>query len=544
MYNKNEGWTWRLRDNEEIIAYSGKIFSSSSEAWNEIEKVRVIAASIAGINIYTELKLDEKPSFKIIHADAEDWKLNFCSEGTIVCSAEHFQPLEKAEKIRKRILIAMLGAVKVFIIRDNPKITSLKIDQKEILKCPKCFFEIGDKHRNLLKRTSLRIAVMGVRGKSSTVHRLAEIFTRKGYKTFAKVTGNKPHLILNGFVIPIERFDPAVALYENIRSYMEITPVLESYSEKLKKDVAIIENQAITEYTTRMVNEIFFKPDIVVITNVRQDHLATLGKNKQEIARSFARSVPKGTIVISGEQNEVLSEYMKKEIEKHGSVFKQVEIPPEHKGLLGAETVHALNFVLKEINEVPLSFEELDSYIQLMQPKWLELGIEEIETTESMSGNQSPFLLFNAAEVNDVESTEMIRRLLAGKDKILPFLYLREERRDRSYSFVNYLNFLSEKGYIEEVHLAGKNTSPFARKIKVPTVEYKNSDDVKKVLDNLLAVKKPVILMGNTVDEFMRKMEVEISRRIQKTKNIHYAPEVDTLETLHSSSSLSDYDTT
>ncbi len=105
-----------------------------------------------------------------------------------------------------------------------------------------------------------------------------------------------------------------------------------------------------------MVNELFVKPDIIVISNVRQDHLSTLGQDKQEIARSFARSVPKGTVVISGEQNEVLNEYMRKEVEKRGSVLKQVKIPPEHKGLIGAETVHALNLVLEEANETPLPF--------------------------------------------------------------------------------------------------------------------------------------------------------------------------------------------
>ena len=533
IYSKNGGWAWRLRDSEEIIAYSGKTFSSSADAWWEVDRVRAMAARLAGVDAHLEVNLDEEPSFEIARADAKDWQLTLCSGQTLACSAKHFELSDEAEKIRERILIALIGAVKVFIIGDTPEVPPLKVGNQNPLDCLKCFFQRGKKHRELLKRTNLRIDVVGVRGKSSTVHRLAEIFTRRGYRTLAKATGNRPHLILNGSVMPIERLGPNVTLYENIHGYREFVPVLESYSETGHRDVAIIENQAITEYTTRMVNELFVKPDIIVITNVRQDHLSTLGQDKQEIARSFARSVPKGTVVISGEQNEVLNEYMRKEIEKRGSVLKQVKIPPEHRGLIGAETVHALNLVLEEAKETLLPFEELDSYIRSMQPRWLEL-----DTGKTPCSGPETCLLFNAAEVNDVESTEMIRRQLASREKILPFVFLREERRGRSYSFVNYLNFLYEEGYIEEAWLGGRNTAPFARHIKAPTKEFRNSEDAGKVLDGMLAVGKPVILMGNTVDDFMRQMEVEISRRIRTRDDVHYAPEVDTLEMLNSISAL------
>jgi len=551
IYSKNGGWAWRLRDSEEIIAFSGKTFPSSADAWWEVDRARAMAARLAGVDAHLEVNLDEEPSFEIARADAEDWQLTFCSGQTLACSAKHFELSEEAEKIRERILIALIGAVKVFIIGESTEIPPLKIGNQNPLECLKCFFQRGKKHRELLSKTNLRIDVVGVRGKSSTVHRLAEVLTRRGYRTLAKVTGNRPHLILNGSVMPIERLGPNVTLYENIHGYREFVPVLESYSETGHRDVAIIENQAITEYTTRMVNELFVKPGIIVITNVRQDHLSTFGQDKQEIARSFARSVPKGTVVISGEQNVVLNNYMRKEIEKRGSVLKQVRIPPEHKGLLGAETVHALNLVLEEANETPLPFEELDSYIRSMQPNWLELarGMSyrgkksdrkefPCDRKELPCGNPETCLLFNAAEVNDVESTEMIRRQLAGREKILPFVFLREERRGRSVSFVNYLNFLYEEGYIDEAWLGGRNTSPFARHIKAPTKEFGNSEDAGKVLDEMLAVGKPVILMGNTVDDFMRQMEVEISRRIKTRDDVHYAPEVDTLEMLNSISAL------
>ncbi|KGK98355.1 hypothetical protein LI82_11645 [Methanococcoides methylutens] len=515
IYNKSGGWTWRLRNKEEMLAYSGKMFSSSSEAWREVDRVRAMAARLAGIDAYQDIPLDEIPSMEIENADAIDWHLTFCSGNTVACSARHFDVHEDAKEMRKELLRDMVGAVKVFVMDESDDLLTLKIEKHGPFGCFNCFLKRGRKHRELLDLTDTRIDVVGIRGKSSTVHRLSEIFTRRGYNTLAKVTGNRPHLIVNGFSIPIERMGSNVTLYENIHGYQEFIPVIESYTPDERKDVAIFENQAITEYTTRMVNDVFVKPHIVVVTNVRQDHLSTLGRDKSEIARAFARSIPKGTVVINCEQNEVLQDYMKKEIEKRGATVRNVEVPEEHRGLLGSETVHSLNYVLDEVGSGPIPFEELDSYLKAMQPRWMEL---------------EGCTIFNAAEVNDVESTEMIRQQLAGKNKILPFVYLRDERRGRSFSFVNYLNHLFEKGYIDEVLVGGRTTDPFVRNLKAPTRQFSASDDVSLVLDEMEKKGLPIILMGNTVDDFMRQMEIEISRRVKMGNNKHYSPEVDTLE--------------
>lgn len=515
IYNKSGGWTWRLRNKEEILAYSGKMFTSSSDAWREVDRVRAMAARLAGIGAYQDINLDELPSMEIANADYEDWHLTFCSGNTLACSAKHFEIYGEAKDKRKELLRDMVGALKIFVMDESDDLLTFKIEKHGPLKCFKCILKRGRKHRDLLEMTDIRIDVVGIRGKSSTVHRLSEIFTRRGYNTLAKVTGNRPHLIINGFVIPIERMGPNVSLYENMHGYQEFVPVIESYSPDDRKDIAIFENQAITEYTTRMVNEVFVKPHIVVITNVRQDHLSTLGKDKSEIARAFARSIPKSTVVINCEQNEVLQDYMKTEIEKRGATVRNVVIPKKHIGLLGAETIHSLNYVLDEVGSTPIPFEELDAYIRSMQPRWMEID-----------GG----IIFNAAEVNDVESTEMIRQQLAGKNKILPFVYLRDERRGRSFSFVNYLNYLFKKGYIDEVFIAGRTIDPFARNLKAPTRKFSTSDDVSMVLDEMEKIGLPIILMGNTVDDFMRQMEIEISKRVRMGDNTHYSPDVDTLE--------------
>ncbi len=500
IYNQEGSWTWLLRSKEQIIAYSGKSFSSSSLAWREVDRVRALAAKLAGVNAYGEVGLDGTPSVEIAQTDAREWQLTFCNGEILACSAKHFELSEEAHQMRQRILEDMIGAVKVFTINDDDELLILKVGKKSPLNCLKCFFSRGKRHRELLDMTDIRIDVVGIRGKSSTVQRICEVLTRRGYNTLAKITGNRPQLVINGHVIPIERIGPNVMLYENIHGYQEFIPVIESYTPDQRQDVAIIENQAITEYTTRMVNEVFVRPNIIVITNVRQDHLSTLGRNKREIARAFARAVPEGCVVINCEQNPILQDYMKMEIEKRGARCIDVEVPAIHRGLLGAETIYALNYVMKEVGSVEVPFDELDSYIRTMQPRWTLINGSRI---------------FNAAQVNDVESTEMIRQQLSGTDPIVPFLYLRDERRGRSYSFVRYLNHLYGRGYIKEVFMAGPTIDAFARNIEAPVRKFSDTDDPSEALDQLIDAGLPIILMGNTVSPFMRKMELEIFRRVQ-----------------------------
>ncbi|WP_269432625.1 Mur ligase family protein, partial [Haloferax profundi] len=135
-------------------------------------------------------------------------------------------------------------------------------------------FTRGRRHRRALERFDTRIVVSGSRGKSSTTRRLDDIFNRRGYDTFTKITGNYPIVIHNGEVYPLERRGPRTTLYENINVIEQFAPELDAYSPE---DIGIFENQAISEYTTSLVNRTFVKPDVLVLTNVRTDHNDTLG---------------------------------------------------------------------------------------------------------------------------------------------------------------------------------------------------------------------------------------------------------------------------
>jgi hypothetical protein len=366
----------------------------------------------------------------------------------------------------------------------------------------------------LLDSVDIRVVVSGIRGKSSTVKRLHDILYQRNFDTLAKITGDFPLTIENGEQRPINRQGPRVTLYENRTILRDVIPRL-SETDPLNALVvdhpvvpttaAMFENQAIREYTMRMFNSMFVQPQVVFFTNIRQDHNDTLGRTRQRIARSFARSIPPGTHVISGEQHPVMHELLRTESNKREATIEQVTIPDHHEELIGAETIYGLNTILEYYDLEPLTDQYIEELLASQQPTWVRLT----------DGTR----IFNAAKVNDVESTELFRRRLVSQladetEQVCPFVFLRRDRRGRTASFVEYINILVDRGLVDRVHVGGAFTHVFARNITAPTIEHDTAhQSAAEVLDQLIAEQSPVFLMANTVDPWMRELNAEIDQR-------------------------------
>lgn len=390
----------------------------------------------------------------------------------------------------------------------------------------------GPRHRERVASVDIRIVVSGVRGKSSTVKRLHDIFYRRGDSTLAKITGDFPLTIENGDQRPINRHGSRVTLYENHTILRDVVPRLTGSATPDTLIVehpvpptatAVFENQAITEYTMRTFNTVFVKPQVILFTNIRQDHNDTLGRTRQRIARSFARSVPEGTHVISGEQHPVIHEYLQAELMKRDATITQVEIPDEHQSLIGAETIHALNTILEYYDRRPLSDQRIEELLARQQPHWIHL--------------QSGQRIFNAAKVNDIESTELFRRALAGSgphaERVCPFVFLRRDRRGRTASFAEYINILDDRELIDRVHLGGDFTSVFARNITPQAIEHDTErHTAAEVLNRLIEEAWPILLMGNTVHPWMRDLQTEIEHRRAPTFSLSDAAKIPPMDFL------------
>jgi hypothetical protein len=508
IYGRGFGWSWRLRTRAGVVATGGHHHKQSREARQDVDRVRTAVVTLTGdetafvstdIGKPRALVVEDSTPGGDLPPDRDNWAWRVETPDRVLAhSADRFSTERDADTALDSFLDGAAGALPMFLIgaeyewKNGPR--SIEVGRPSLTGLVRELIR-GIHHRKTLDRIDTRIVVAGSRGKSSTARRLDDVFNRRDFDTLTKITGNHPTLIHNGELHPIERLGPRTTLYENISVIGEFAPELDHYSPD---DVAIFENQGITEYTTRLINRQLFDPTIVVLTNVRQDHNDTLGKTRTDIARSLARSVPSGAHVVSGEQHPTLHEYMREEIERRGGTIEQVEIPDRHEGMLGAETAHAIDAVLSFLDEPPLPEGELEAFLDAMQPEWTRLPGKRV---------------FDAAEVNDVESTEMVRRSLVDDEQILPFVYLRRDRRGRTASFASYIDLLYERGKIDRVHVGGANTRAFAANVDLPVTRHDAGADATDVLEVLLSEDQPVVLMGNTVDEFMRDMTSAIEDR-------------------------------
>lgn len=345
----------------------------------------------------------------------------------------------------------------------------------------------GTEHRRRLDEIGVKIVVSGTRGKSGTTERIYDVLRSRGYDAYAKITGNHPLSLYDGEENPIDRGE-RVTLYENVDELRKYFPV----------DALVLENQGITDYTTRMMNERFGNPDVLVLTNVRQDHRDTLGGTRADIARAFARATPSGTHVVNGEQDPRLREYIERELEAVDATVSHVDVPERHQNIPAAECIYALDHVLEAIDEEPLSNRQRESILDEFRVDW----------THVLGGR-----VYNAADVNDVESTEMVRQALVDDEQIQPFVYLRRDRRARTASFHDYLEDLFANGAIEQARVAGGHADLFADKASFPVISHDSeSESALSVLEEMVADGWPVLIMGNTVAEFMRDIDDEIER--------------------------------
>lgn len=506
IVNTSAGWVWEFYDGDLTLAVSPRTSETSQTARANVDEVRDALAEVEHLDEF-EATADsgghDRSRIAITGDESRgvfEWTLEQ-GDTTLAVPSRTYTTRENAVEAAERFGDIAVGALPVYLTGAKDESVSYEpfnVGRGRLRDRLGALLMRGRRHRKFIEGTDIRIVVSGIRGKSSTVKRLDDVFNRRGYDVLTKITGNQPMLIRNGDVIPIDRPGPYTTLYENTNVLREFVPIFDSYSPE---NVAIFENQGITEYTTRLFNQRFVKPHVVVIANIRQDHQDTLGKTRRDIARAFARTIPPGTHVVSGELHPVLHEYMQAEIEQAGATLTQVSIPDDQRGRLGAETIYATNDVLRALDMEPVPEEQLNAYLDAIQPEW-----------EDVPGGR----VFNGAEINDIESTEAIRRALAGEDYILPFVYLRADRRSRTASFASYLNTLADRDLIRQARAGGAFTDVFASNVDVPVTTHDRNEDAGDVLDQMLDEEYPVMLMGNTVDDFMRDMEEAIRERARE----------------------------
>ena len=307
----------------------------------------------------------------------------------------------------------------------------------------------------------LRITVTGTRGKSSVTRMMASILREDGRRVLAKTTGSEARTILpGGEEIDIPR--------RGIVSIIEQKKFIKQAAD-LNADSVVAEIMSIHPENHHVESHKLLKPNIVVITNVRRDHIDAMGETEEEIASIFCLDIPeKATVfVLEKEKRHVFQAT----VEEMGGELVEVE-----SGISSSIVERAPELVRREFVE----------NIDLVYSLGRHLGIDEEVITRGIltaeqdigairiweyrsKGSGKLCYLVNAFAANDPESTlyviSKVREVLPeASGNLVGLLCLRADRGDRTLQWIEALaNGMS--GCFSRVYVTGGHARVVNRKL-------------------------------------------------------------------------------
>jgi len=338
--------------------------------------------------------------------------------------------------------------------------------------------------------------VAGTRGKSSVTRLIAACLREAGFKVLAKTTGSKPIIILsNGAECEIER--------RGSPSILEGKKILKLGAkhcvQALVTELMSIQPECSFAESVQMI-----RPNILVITNVRLDHLDQMGSTRREIAESLAASIPpRCTVFILQEE---CSPVFQEAGERLNSKIVQVTRDSQREFVQSARKM--LPYEFEENLRLALAVSEflgINKELALQGAKKAQPDFGSLKAWTAEIGIQPcVFHLISAFAANDPLSTQKVlskieERIPLKKKRVIGLLNLRKDRGDRTLQWKEAL----EKGYFQlfqRIVLIGGHAHALKRKLKlrgkseVSIIEEKSP---QKIMARLSAMEKgKVVLVG------------------------------------------------
>jgi gamma-polyglutamate synthase len=145
-----------------------------------------------------------------------------------------------------------------------------------------------------LKRIPVRIGVTGTRGKSSVTRLVAGALRESGTCVLAKTTGSKAVLIFpDGSEREIGR--------RGLPTILEQKRVVR-LAARLGARALVTEMMSVREECLSAESRLLIRPNVLVVTNVRLDHVDLMGETRDEIAACLASAFPRNGIVVLPEE--------------------------------------------------------------------------------------------------------------------------------------------------------------------------------------------------------------------------------------------------
>jgi poly-gamma-glutamate synthase PgsB/CapB len=322
-------------------------------------------------------------------------------------------------------------------------------------------------HIRNLRSIPNRIIVNGTRGKSSVTRLIAAGLQAGGYKVLAKTTGTKPQIIYSDRdEVPVIRLGPS-----NIREQISIL----KRAAREKMNTVVLENMSLRPDLQFIEESRIVQPNLVVITNIRSDHLDIMGPTLADIARAFINAVPRGSRIVTAEKE--LFDLMKDLAGR-----KSVTVIQSHEEDVDEKAMKKFPYFEHREN-VALALEVCRLMEIGDQAAWQGLYrtrpdpgvLQDYELT--IGGKHA--VLHNALAANDPDSTYLIyERLGKPRKNFYILINCRDDRIDRSLQLAELIR---ERLPADAYFLCGRNTTPLLRRAQALGVARDKLDDLEGI---------------------------------------------------------------
>jgi poly-gamma-glutamate synthase PgsB/CapB len=308
----------------------------------------------------------------------------------------------------------------------------------------------------------LRICVTGTRGKSSVARLITSLLKEAGFTVLARTTGSKP-------VITFPDGEEQEILRKGSPSILEGKRVLKLGAE-LNVNALVTELMSIHPECSSVESGRMFYPHIMVITNVRLDHLSQMGSTRQEIARCFTSAFPdNGTVFVP--QEEFFPVFQKAADDMNARVVQvsrdsHLKYLKQEDRMLPSEFEENIRLVLAVAEFLNIDKDAVLRSLKRVKP---DFGSFKIWTKDVGTQLQHWYLL-SCFAANDPDSTRRILSRLVEKDflrgkEVVGLLNLRRDRGDRT---VQWLESFNKNTFPEfrRIFLIGEHAHAFKKRLK------------------------------------------------------------------------------
>lgn len=364
--------------------------------------------------------------------------------------------------------------------------------------------------KNSLKRISIRVIVNGTRGKSTVTRLIAAGLRGGGYKVMAKTTGTKPRMVINNEVeVPVIRLGRA-NIIEQVRIIKK--------AADLGIQALVLENMSLRPDLQYMEESRIANPHVVVITNVRQDHLDVMGPTLKDIARHFISAAPRGSVIFTAERE--LFPFLEELAAKRNlRIFQALEEEVEEENMKGftyfehRENV-ALALKVCEFFGVKREDALKEMYRYIPDPGVLRFY--------ELYFSDKKVKFYNAMAANDPDSTFYIfQRIPKDTDNFYILMNCRSDRIDRSRQMAELvaskipakLIFVTGGATEVFVNWAIKNGIPASHIIDLGGRSY---DDIFEEIGKNVEDNSIILAIGNIVGYGEKMVEYFVNRGSNK----------------------------